>query len=957
MPVLAEVSAERTRIILSVEYGDNENVKMVPGTRFDTRAKVWHAPLSWAACKALRGVFGDRLVVGPSLLAWGRQELEARVTPCMALRRCEDAPGWGPDGLRDYQRVGVAMMVTGQQVLLGDDMGTGKGQPVDARVLTPSGWRKIGDLSVGDEVTGSDGRATAVTGVYPRGLLPTYDVTFTDGATIRVDGDHLWRVETAVDTTRGRTRVLATAQLAEDPAWSHGAAKWFIPVVASVEYAPLTVSLPIDPYALGVLIGNGSLIRASLFSTHYEDQDVADEVAKRLAPLGVDVVTTGPVKGTLNHACTTTRGQSNPLTDALRSLGLLGKLSHEKFIPTQYLRAPVADRILLLRGLMDTDGGAGRSSVEFSTSSPQLAFDVQDLVESLGGLARIISQTTPRRNAYCMAVRLPYNVFWSARKRAMLKDRERPIRRGIVSVTPAPVEDIVCISVAASDQLYVTERHVVTHNTVMGAVALETIHRTGTPGPYLVVCPNTVKRGWERELGRWAPSLTPIIVRGTATKRRQMIETAAEDPTAVLVMNWESLKLHSRLAPYGQTRLRPCSRCVPGDDGKPTSCERCPRELNEVKFGAIIGDEAHRAKDPRAKQTRALWAVSHGPSTRYRWALTGTPIADAIDDLWSIMHFLSPDEFPRKTAYLDRYGLLSYNAFGGMEVVGIRPETRDEFFSVFDPRFLRRPREYALRDVKEPQRETRFVEMSPKQARLYRELAVEMAARLEDGSTLVVPNPLTQTTRLNQAAASYLERNECVPCAGTGAKPLAPDEKCTGCNGRGYRFNPILPSNKLDGLLELLEELPAKEQVVVFAVSRRLIERVSDALTAKGITNLVISGAVKEEDRYGVIDKFRAGDARVCLVVIDAGGEGLDGLQCAQVGVFLQRHYSRLKNVQAEGRLVRSGQEGQTLLIDFRSEHTIEDDKEAILAEKEGRFDELCRDRQWLADLIRRSAK
>ncbi|HEX5781442.1 MAG TPA: helicase-related protein, partial [Solirubrobacteraceae bacterium] len=160
---------------------------------------------------------------------------------------------------------------------------------------------------------------------------------------------------------------------------------------------------------------------------------------------------------------------------------------------------------------------------------------------------------------------------------------------------------------------------------------------------------------------------------------------------------------------------------------------------------------------------------------------------------------------------------------------------------------------------------------------------------------------------------------------------------------------------KVDGLLELLEELPPREQVVAFAVSRRLIELTQARLSEKNVASVVISGAVPEVQRYHAVDQFRAGLARVCLVVIQAGGEGLDGLQCAQVGVFMQRHYSRLMNRQAEGRLVRDGQEGQAVLIDLRSEGTIEDDKEALLALKEDRFEELVRDRAALRDLIARS--
>jgi SNF2 family DNA or RNA helicase len=266
--------------------------------------------------------------------------------------------------------------------------------------------------------------------------------------------------------------------------------------------------------------------------------------------------------------------------------------------------------------------------------------------------------------------------------------------------------------------------------------------------------------------------------------------------------------------------------------------------------------------------------------------------------------------------------------------------------------------------------------MSPKQKKLYRELAEEMIGRLDNGDVVMATNPLTQTARLNQAAASFLDKRDCERCGATGQKPgsheaaphpdpayadkycycaVALDDpmhatRCTSCGGRGHLYVPVAPSNKIDDLLNLLDELPKTEQVVVFAVSRKLIELVADVLAQHHVTCTLITGAVPEQVRYDHVDEFRAGQHRVCLVVIDAGGEGLDGLQVAQVGVFLQRHYSRLKNSQAEGRLLRQGQEGQVVFVDIRSEGTIEDDKEVILAQKEGRFEELVRD----ADTLRR---
>src|SRR5699024_7170239 len=112
-------------------------------------------------------------------------------------------PG-GPPRMR-HQKRGLAKMISTRGVAgLLYEPGTGKGHPLDEPVLTPGGWRAVGDLEVGDEVIGSQGYPVKVTGVFDRGTLPVYRVTFHDGAQVRVDGDHLWRVHYG----RGRARTV-----------------------------------------------------------------------------------------------------------------------------------------------------------------------------------------------------------------------------------------------------------------------------------------------------------------------------------------------------------------------------------------------------------------------------------------------------------------------------------------------------------------------------------------------------------------------------------------------------------------------------------------------------------------------------------------------------------------------------------------------------------------------------
>lgn len=157
-----------------------------------------------------------------------------------------------PEGmtLRGYQKAGVHFALDRKGTLIGDEPGLGKEQPVNMPVLTPSGWMPIGRLSVGDAVTGSDGRKQRVTGVFPQGQKRAYLVEFSDGSNVECGLEHLWLARNLNGTSRGRPfKVMTTRELNEKIGES-----WEIPLVRPVEFE--SQELPIPPYLLGVQIGD-----------------------------------------------------------------------------------------------------------------------------------------------------------------------------------------------------------------------------------------------------------------------------------------------------------------------------------------------------------------------------------------------------------------------------------------------------------------------------------------------------------------------------------------------------------------------------------------------------------------------------------------------------------------------------------------------------------------------------
>lgn len=445
--------------------------------------------------------------------------------------------------------------------------------------------------------------------------------------------------------------------------------------------------------------------------------------------------------------------------------------------------------------------------------------------------------------------------------------------------------------------------------------------------PALFVVPNSTKFQWLAELEKWWPDASPVVIRGSAKERRDAINLLVNDEADVGIINWEALRLHSKLRGYASVvALQRCpahggTALLDPTTGEtievtPGRCEAHPRELNDVHFELVVADEVHRAAHPRAKQTRALWAV--GWEAPHRIGATGTPVLDSPEDLWAEMHWVWPEEWPTKTVFLERYGQTGWNTMGMLEVVGLRGDTRDELFSFLDPRFLRRTRRVTMPWLPEKIITRRPVEMTARQARAYREMKKEMLTELDDGGLTYVTNALAKLTRLRQFASAYARLED---------GKLLLDE----------------PSCKVDALLEIAEELGG-QPAVVFAESRQLIQLAGARLEKARFDVGYIVGGVPDTERARFVREFQDGDLNFILVTLGAGGEGIT-LDRADVAIFLQRSFSMAKNAQAEDRIVGQGAGPGLEIIDIIARGTVDERVLEVEAEKREVSEEICRDR------------
>ena len=379
----------------------------------------------------------------------------------------------------------------------------GRAQPYSSGVLTPTGFRRIGDLTVGDLVTGSDGMPTLVLGVFPQGRKEVFRVRTQDGASTLCCGEHLWSVLTPADKRRGKpARVLETQEMIGELRGAH-MHRFELPLISRpAEFEPQDV--PMDPYALGLLLGDGCITTKTTPAFTTADPELA--LALEMSLDGIELKHKGGIDYVLRHRAGGRGGTriANPVTSTLRELDLAGTRSATKFIPDRYLHNSSEVRLGVLQGLLDTDGGPVTQRrrtcrIQYCTTSPRLRDDVVFLVRSLGGVAywrtrrafgrrpgRANGRPVPHRSdAYVLDIRLPEGVepFRLTRKRWTYRafgGGGRPMRF-VDSIEPAGDQETICIQVAAADSLYVTDDFLVTHNTLNDAFIILDEAQNTTP--------------------------------------------------------------------------------------------------------------------------------------------------------------------------------------------------------------------------------------------------------------------------------------------------------------------------------------------------------------------------------------------------------------------------------------------------------------------------------------------
>jgi predicted ribonuclease YlaK/intein/homing endonuclease len=420
---------------------------------------------------------------------------------------------------------------------LGKDIGFLPGpQPLDAKIATPQGWTTMGELKVDDLVMSGNGNPSKVLKIFPKGLKEVYKITTSDGSSTEACLDHLWMTQTFEERKRKKEATIKTTKEIIDTLKTHkGKNNHFLPRNKPLEY--LVNELPIPPYTLGAILGDGCIKDSVCIAN--TDIELVNRVNSELSELGcrltndgktiiynivADLYNNKPARQVkivntitdeiniypsigkalevidINRSTLQSRCQNNleidglkyefiecknrwqnPVKNSLESLGLSNKKAWDKFIPDIYRYSSVQDRISILQGLMDTDGTIkknGESS--YTTTSLQLAKDVQEIVRSLGGRALIrernrINKKTTINEREVKTIRISYefnislpndiNPFFISRKANRYQSKYMH-SVAIEKIELIGEKETQCILIDDPEHLYVTDEFIVTHNSL-----------------------------------------------------------------------------------------------------------------------------------------------------------------------------------------------------------------------------------------------------------------------------------------------------------------------------------------------------------------------------------------------------------------------------------------------------------------------------------------------------------
>ena len=363
--------------------------------------------------------------------------------------------------------------------------------------------------------------------------------------------------------------------------------------------------------------------------------------------------------------------------------------------------------------------------------------------------------------------------------------------------------------------------------------------------PHLVVVPSSVLYNWKSEFQKFAPSLKVVIIHGTPEERLAILESAKE--ADVWISSYATLRQDIK-------------------------------HYKDFSFHSLILDEAQYIKNYATKTSQAVRQIN----ATYRFALSGTPIENSLDELWAIFQVVLPGLMPN----LRRFRQLEY----------------EKIASLTKPFILRRVKEDVLTELPEKIESVHISELTLEQKELYlaylHELQQETSSHIQSGNF--------HAHRMKILAGLTRLRQIC-------------------CHPSMFVENYTGGSGKLTQLLETIEtSMTSGKRMLVFSQFTSMHEIIIEELKTRGIDYFYLHGQTNSEERLKMSERFNNGEKDVFLISLRAGGTGLN-LTGADTVILYDLWWNPAVEDQATGRAHRFGQKKVVQVIRLITEGTIEE--------------------------------
>lgn len=464
------------------------------------------------------------------------------------------------------------------------------------------------------------------------------------------------------------------------------------------------------------------------------------------------------------------------------------------------------------------------------------------------------------------------------------------------------------------------------------AIALDKLRRESFdhPAKTLIICPLAVIDSWVEHFRIWSPQLNVMWINNK--NRKPFMEAMDMTFHNALGVGFDVFIMH-----YAAVRLEP--------------------EIARYPWFHVICDEVHALQDRKSIQTKAVKKIP----AFYKTGLSGTPVFNKPDDLWSILNWLYPKYWTSYWSYFKRYiKWVDYDGY--RSIIGI--ENEEELQNIIGGFYSRVKKEDVVKDLPDKYFSTVVAKMHPKQEKAYQQMKKDMIAWVgeHENDPVNAPVVLAQLTRLQQFASAYAEvvrttkkRKNCQECGQEHINncevclPLyrefelsfydleedspefpvfeTPCEafKVVKCSGHPYEFVQLSePSCKIDEAIAKIQE--SDGPVIMFSQFAQMADLLKKRCDKLGISCGLYTGSVSKEERDQVVRDFQAGKLKVFAGSIKAGGQGLTLTASSTVGL-LNRDWVQALNQQAIDRAHRIGQKNAVHVIDFVTEGTIDEDR------------------------------